>query len=73
MVDCDDVLAFADSSGDPNDREEIDKPEGAVLIVVSEETMVDADGDSGMLIGIARGCWSVSGLGCTYGVILPVL
>lgn len=77
-IDCDDFV-FVDSSGDPNDREDIlslrislDKPEGRVLIV-SEETMVDADGDSGMAIGIARGCWSVSGLGCTYGLILPVV
>ena len=78
-VDCG-VFVFVDSSGEADDREEIlplrislDKPEGAVLIV-SEETMVDADGDSGMVIGvIARGCWSVSEPGCTYGLILPVL
>lgn len=77
-VDCDDFVSV-DSSGNPNDWEEIlpprislDKPEGAVLIV-SEEAMVDADGDSGMVIDIARGCWSMSGLGCTYGLILPTL
>jgi hypothetical protein len=78
-VDCD-IFVFVDSSGNPNELGEIlplrislDKPEGAVLIVSEEETMVDADGDSGMVIGIARGCWSVSGPGCTYGLILPVL
>ena len=77
-VDCD-VLVFVDSSGNPNDGEEVlplrislDKRERTVLMV-SEETMVDADGDSGMVIGIARGCWSMSGLGSTYGLILPVL
>ncbi len=76
-VDCD-ILAFVDSTGKPNDREEIlspkislDKPECAVLIV-SEETMVDADGDSGMVIGRVRGCWSTSGPGFAYGHILPV-
>ena len=64
----------------PDEREEIlpprislDKPEGAVLIV-SEETMVDADtGDSGMVVGMACEYWSTSGLGCTYGLILPVV
>jgi hypothetical protein len=83
-VDCDcgcDVFVFVDSSGDSDsDRGEtlslrisLDKPEGAVLMV-SEETVVDADdGDSGMDVAIARACWSVSGPGCTYGLILPVL
>lgn len=75
------VFVFVDSSDDTNLNElgetlplriSLDKPEGAVLMV-SEESMVDADGDSGMVIGIARGCWSVSGPGCTYGLILPVL
>lgn len=79
-VDCD-VFVFVDSSGDSdNDRGEtlslrisLDKPEEAVLMV-SEETTVDADGgESGMDIEIARACWSTSGLGCTYGLILPVL
>lgn len=77
-VDCD-IFAFVGSSGNPNELGEIfplrislDKPEGAVLMV-SEETVGDADGDAGMVIGIARGCWSVSGPGCTYGLILPVL
>jgi hypothetical protein len=78
-VDCD-VCVFVDSSGNPDDdgeevlplRISLDNPEGAVLMV-SEETMVDADGDLGMAIEIARGCWSMSGLGCTYGLILPVL
>jgi hypothetical protein len=74
-----DGFVSAVSSGTPNEWEEIfpvrislDKPEGAVLSV-SEETMVDADGDSGNVIDIARECWSTSGLGCTYGLILPVL
>ena len=84
-VDCDVfVVVDADSSGNPNDWEEeeilaprisLDKPEGAVLIV-SAETTVDADGDrdAGMVIEIAfGGCWSMSGLGCTYGLILPML
>lgn len=50
----------------------LDKSEGAVM-VVSEEMMVDADGDSGVVVGVARECWSTSGLGCTYGLILLVL
>jgi len=80
-VDCG-IFVFVDSSGNPNDGEEVlslrislDRPEGAVLIV-SEETMVDVDsaGDLGMVvIEIACGCWSISGLGCTYGLILPAL
>lgn len=80
-VDCD-VFVFVDSSGDSdNNRGEtlplrisLDKPEGAVLMV-SEETIVDGDdGESGMVVEIARACWSTSGLGCTYGLILlPVL
>jgi len=51
-------FVFVDSSGNPNDGEEVlslrislDRPEGAVLIV-SEETMVDVDsaGDLGMVV-----------------------
>jgi hypothetical protein len=78
-----DVFVSVDSSGNSNDWEDmlpprisLDRPEGAVLMVSEEEeTMVDVDGDSGMGIDNARasGCWSVSGLGCTYGVILLVL
>ena len=49
----------------------LDKSEVAEMI--SEEMMVDAHGDSGVVIGVATGCWSTSGLGCTYGLILPVL
>jgi hypothetical protein len=68
LVDCD-VLVFVDSTGKPNCREEmlspyisLDKPEGAVLMA-SEEAVVDADGDSGLVIGMVRGSWSMSVLG----------
>ena len=77
MFDCD-VLVCVDSTGKPNFREDIlspmislDRPEGAVLIE-SEESTVDADGDSGLVIGMLRGCWSISRLGVAYGPILPV-
>jgi hypothetical protein len=74
------ILVFVDSTSKPNDWEEIlspmislDTPEGAVSIV-SEETMVDTDGDSGIAIGVVRGCWSISesGSGFAYGHILRV-
>jgi hypothetical protein len=70
LIDCD-VLMFVDSAGRPNGWEEVlspmislVKPEGAVLIVL------DADGDSGLVMGMVRGCWSMSGLGCAYEFIL---
>ena len=50
----------------------LDKSEGAVMMV-SEETMVDADGDSGLVVGMVWGCWSMSRPGCAYGLILPVM
>jgi hypothetical protein len=61
-----DAFVFIDSSGNLNDWEEmlysLNKLEKSVLIL-SEETMVDADGDSGMVIKTARGCWfSMSGM-----------
>ncbi len=70
-----DILVFV---GKPNDWEETLSPmisletsEGAVLIV-SEETMIDTDGDSGIAIGVVRGCWCISGPGFAYGHILRV-
>lgn len=72
MTDCD-VFVFVDSAGKPNGGEEVlspmislVKPEGAVLIVL------DADGDSGLVIGMVCGCWSMSGLGCAYEFILQL-
>src|ERR1700733_4847068 len=75
------ILVSVDSTDKLNGWEEIlspmiplDKSEGAVMMV-TEDMMVDADGDLGVVIGIARGCWpgSTSGLRCTYGLVLPVL
>src|SRR5712672_3893265 len=43
----------------------LDKSEGVVM-------MVDADGDSGPVIGVVWGCWTMSRSGCAYGLILPV-
>lgn len=78
FVDCDTPVVFDDSTGKSNGGEEIlspmvslDKLEGAVSIE-SEESMVDADGDSDLVIGKVHECWSMSGLGLAYGVILPV-
>jgi hypothetical protein len=75
LVDCD-ILVFVDSTGKSNGGEEILPPmvpldmlEGAVSIE-SEETMVDADGDSDLVIGTVHVC---SGLGSAYKIILPVL
>ena len=75
MIDCD-VLIFVDSTGKPDLREEIlspmislDKLEGTVPIE-SDEATVDADGDSGLVIGMFRGCWSISGLGIENGLIV---
>jgi hypothetical protein len=73
------ILASVDT-GKLNGWEEIlspmiplDKSEGAVMMV-SGDTMVDADGDSGPVIGIVWGYWSMSRpSGCAYGLILPVL
>jgi hypothetical protein len=48
------------------------RSEGAVMMV-SEEMRVDADGDEGPVIGMVWGFWTMSGPGCTYGHILPVL
>jgi hypothetical protein len=68
------VVDSSGSNSNSDDREDVyillpprislDRLEGAVLMV-SEETMVDADGDSGMDIEIGCGCWSMSGLLCT--------
>jgi hypothetical protein len=76
LIDCD-ILVFVDSTGNPNGREgflspviSLDKPEGAALIA-SEETTVDEDEDSGLFIGMAHECWSVSGF--ANGLILLVL
>ena len=76
MVDCG-IPAFVDSIGKLDDGGEIvspvisrDKPERAVSIE-SEETMVD--GNSSLVIGIVRGCWSMSGPGSAYGLILPMM
>ena len=73
------ILVSVDSTGRLNDWEEVlppmiplDKSEGAVAIV-SEDVMVDADGDSGPVIGVVWGCWAVSRPGCAYRLILPVL
>jgi len=77
LVDCD-ALIFVDSTGKPDFREEIlppmislDKLEGTVPIE-SDEATVDADGDSGLVIGMFRGCWSISGRGIENGPILLV-
>jgi hypothetical protein len=79
LVGCGIILVFVDSTGKPNGGEEIFSPmvsldmlEGAVSIE-SEESVVDADGDSDLVIGTVHGCWSMSGLGLAYGLILPVL
>jgi hypothetical protein len=56
----------------PSPMVSLDNSEGAVMMV-SEEMVVDADGDSGRVIGIVWGCWSMSRPGCEYGHILPVL
>jgi hypothetical protein len=77
-VDCAILVSF-DSTDQLDGWEEIlspmvslDKSEGAVMMV-SEEMMVDADGDSGPIIGMVWGCWSMSRPGYEYGLILPVL
>jgi hypothetical protein len=76
LVGCD-ILVLVDSAGKANGGEGIlspmvslDRLEGAVSM---EETMVDADGDSDLVVGTLHGCWSMSGLGFAYGLILPVL
>lgn len=74
------ILESIDSTGKLDGWEEIlspmtpllDKSEGAVMMV-SEEKRVDADGDSGPVIGMVWRFWSMSGPGCAYGHILPVL
>jgi hypothetical protein len=72
------ILASVDI-GELNGWEEIlspmiplDKSEGAVMMV-SEEMMVDADGDSGSVIGVVWGGCSMSRPpGCAYGHILTL-
>ncbi len=56
------ILVSVDFTDKPNDREDklspmisLDKSEGAVMMV-SEEITVDADGDSGPVIGMVWGC-----------------
>jgi hypothetical protein len=77
LVDCG-ILVFVDSTGNPDDREDIPSPvisldRTRAVLIEAEETIVDADGDSGPVIGMVSGCWSMSGLGSAYGLILPVL
>jgi len=62
LVDRGIVLVSVNSTSKLDDGEEIlspmvllNKSEGAVM-TVSEETIVDADGDSGSLIGMIWGC-----------------
>ena len=70
------ILASVDFTGKLNGWKEIlppispDKSEGAVMMV-SEETTVDAGGDQGPVIGIVSvsGCWAMSRPGCVYGLI----
>lgn len=74
------ILASVDSTGKLDGWEEIlspmnplDKSEGAAMMV-SEEMMVDAGGDSGLVTGMVWGCWAMSRPGSAYGLILePVL
>ncbi len=76
------IFTSVDPTGKPDGWREIlspmtslDKSEGAVMMV-SEEMVVDADGDSGesgLAIGLDWGSWAMSGPGVAYGLILPVL
>ncbi len=43
------------------------------VMMLSEEMIVDADGDSGSVIGMVWGCWAMSEPGCAYGHILPLV
>jgi len=63
------ILVSVDSTDKLNGWEEIlspmiplDTSEGAVMMV-SEEMTVDADGDSGLVIGVVWGCWAMSRVG----------
>ena len=80
LVDCS-VLVSVDSTGELNGWKEIlspmiplDRSDGAAMMV-SEETTVDADGESGPVIRVVWGCWAImmSRPGCTYGHIPPAL
>ena len=79
-VDCI-MLVSVDSTGELDGWKEIlspmiplDKSDGAAMMV-SEETTVDANGESGPVIKVVWGCWAImmSRPGCTYGHILPAL
>ena len=74
-----DILVSVDSTGKLDGWEGIHSPmvpsakSEVTVMMVSEEMMVAADGDSGLVIGMVGGCRAMLGLGSTYGLILPVL